>query len=75
MPHLITIIKYARNIVKYILVLMSALLEETNSFVWRTVQVVLFVWIGARNGFVWYSVTWSLRVWPGQAGGLSYFEV
>ena len=37
MPHLIMIIKYARNIVKYILVLLSALSETAYGFVWRTV--------------------------------------
>jgi hypothetical protein len=53
MPHLITIIKYARYIVKHILVRLSALFGTADGFVWRTVQVVPFVWIGVQNGFVW----------------------
>ena len=53
MPHLITIIKYARYIVKHILVQLSAFFGNADGFVWRTVQVVPFVWIGVQNGFVW----------------------
>jgi hypothetical protein len=50
MPHLITIIKYARNIVKYILVLLSALSEKTHGLASRTVQVFHFVWITNEMG-------------------------
>ena len=53
MPHLVTIIKYACYIVKYLLVSLSAPAGKADGFVWRTVQVVPFVWIAVHNGFVW----------------------
>jgi hypothetical protein len=53
MPHLITIIKYACAIVKYILVFMDTILGEGKRVRVPSGQVVLFVRIGWENGFVW----------------------
>lgn len=46
MPHLITIIKYARYLVKYIVAFRHTIREGRFGFVRRTVQVVPFVRIG-----------------------------
>jgi hypothetical protein len=78
MPHLITIIKYACNIVKYILVLLSALFQKSLWLRATIVQVVHFIMVGVRNGFVLYilekGLTGMVAGLLGQAGSLSYFE-
>jgi hypothetical protein len=52
MPHLITIIKYARNIVKYLLVLLSALSKKMHGLVLANGTSVSFCSACQRNGFV-----------------------
>ena len=67
MPHLITIIKYARNIVKYSLVPLSALFERRLASFGERYKWFLLFGLASTMGSFGIFVTWSLPVGLGQA--------
>jgi hypothetical protein len=78
MPHLITIIKYACNIVKYILVFTHTIFRKGNGFVSRVVKLFFLFGLAGKMGSFGNSrkVAWGHGgSGLGQAGGLSYSEL